>query len=229
MNRRTDRRILKILLPGFRIPSESSTDFPVLQLQRIADSSTFWARILEYFTRISDSGQNYDGSAEMHTPINHRTPPTPPPLLRVGLKSGNKLEIIKNTFLCRSIDSFRYFWMGPSSFGCNDNVHSGAVLHSFRRRLPFQFHDLYRFEVKDFKTDMISNDSNGRKVHSMFLSVCFFFLQSYSSKTFQEILQTHPPAKKAKINKHRGQLTCPRAQPHFQIRLAPKFRDGAGR
>ena len=36
------------------------------------------------------------------------------------------------------------------------------------------------------------------------------------------------PAKKAKINKHRGQLTCPRAQPHFQIRLAPKFQDGAG-
>ena len=36
------------------------------------------------------------------------------------------------------------------------------------------------------------------------------------------------PAKKAKIDKHKGQLTCPRAQPHFQIRLAPKFQDGAG-
>ena len=36
------------------------------------------------------------------------------------------------------------------------------------------------------------------------------------------------PAKKAKIDKHKGQLTCPRAQPHFQIRLAPKFQHGAG-
>lgn len=31
-------------------------------------------------------------------------------------------------------------------------------MHSFRRRLPFQFHNSYRFEVKDFKTDMISNE-----------------------------------------------------------------------
>ena len=200
VNRRTDLRILKILLPGFRIPSESSTDLPILQLQRIADLSTFWARILEYFTRISDSGQNYNGSAELHTPINHPTPPThpPPPLLRVGLKSGNKLEIIKNTFLCRSIDSFRYFWMGLSSFGCSDNVHSGAVLHSFRRRLPFQFHDLYRFEVKDFKTDMISNDSNGRKVHSMFLSVCFFFCNLIHPRPSKRSYRLTHPQKRQK-------------------------------
>ena len=127
MNRRTDRRILKIFLPGFRIQSEISTDFPILQLQRIADSSTFWARIL------------------------------------------------KNTSLCRSIDSFRYFWRGSAVLAAMTMFIVGAVLHSFRRRLPFQFHDLYRFEVKDFKTDMISNDPNGRTVHSMFLSVCFFF------------------------------------------------------
>ena len=42
-----DRRILKIFLPGFRIQSKILTDFPIMQLQRIADSSTFWARILD--------------------------------------------------------------------------------------------------------------------------------------------------------------------------------------
>ena len=42
-----DRRILKIFLPGFRIQSEISADFPILKLQRVADSSTFWARILD--------------------------------------------------------------------------------------------------------------------------------------------------------------------------------------
>ena len=42
MNRRTDRRILKIFLPGFWIQSEILTDFRILQLQRIADSSIFW-------------------------------------------------------------------------------------------------------------------------------------------------------------------------------------------
>ena len=42
VNRRTDRRILKIFLPGFRIQSDILTDFRILQLQRIADSSVFW-------------------------------------------------------------------------------------------------------------------------------------------------------------------------------------------
>ena len=46
VSRRTDRRIL----PGFRIQSEILTDFRILQLQRIADSSSFGARI-------SDSGE----------------------------------------------------------------------------------------------------------------------------------------------------------------------------
>ena len=61
-----DRRIL----PGFRIQSEILTDFRILQLQRIADSSSFGARI-------SDSGEiltadlvkNYNGSADLYTPI----------------------------------------------------------------------------------------------------------------------------------------------------------------
>ena len=63
MNRRTDRRILKIFLPGFRIQSEILTGFRILQLQRIADSSFCWARILDFacnksiFARISDSGK----------------------------------------------------------------------------------------------------------------------------------------------------------------------------
>ena len=100
-----------------------------------------------------------------------------------------------------------------------------AILHSFRRWLPFQFRDLYRFEVNDFNTHMILNDSNGRKVHSMFLSVCFFSAILFIQDLLRDLTE---PAKKAKINKHRGQLTCPRAQPHFQIRLAPKFQDGAG-
>ena len=63
MNRRTDQRILKIFLPGFRIQSETLTDFRILQLQRIADSSIFGARILDFacnksiLARISDSGE----------------------------------------------------------------------------------------------------------------------------------------------------------------------------
>ena len=60
MNRRTDRRILKIFLPGFRIQSEILTGFRILQLQRNADSYIFCARILDIacntniFARISD-------------------------------------------------------------------------------------------------------------------------------------------------------------------------------
>ena len=45
VNRRTDRRILKIFLPGFRNQREIVTDFLILQLQRIANSSVFWAWI----------------------------------------------------------------------------------------------------------------------------------------------------------------------------------------
>ena len=44
VNRRTDRRIL----PRFRIQSEILTDFQILQLQRIAYLSIFWARILDF-------------------------------------------------------------------------------------------------------------------------------------------------------------------------------------
>ena len=40
--------IFKIFLPGFRIQSKILTDFRILQLQRIADSSIFWARILDF-------------------------------------------------------------------------------------------------------------------------------------------------------------------------------------
>ena len=85
-----DRRILKIFLPRFRIQSEILTDSWILQFQRIADSSIFWARILDFagnksiFARISDSGKilaadlvnksiNHNGSADLHTPIH------PPP------------------------------------------------------------------------------------------------------------------------------------------------------
>ena len=93
VNRRTDRRILKIFLSGFRIQSEIFTDFRILQFQRIADSSIFWARILDFpcienfFAWISDSGRfrakmagriwliNYNGSADLHTPIH--APPSP--------------------------------------------------------------------------------------------------------------------------------------------------------
>ena len=48
VNRRTDRRIWKIFLPGFRIQSEFLTYFRILQLQQIADSSIFSARILDF-------------------------------------------------------------------------------------------------------------------------------------------------------------------------------------
>ena len=50
MNRPTDRRILKIILPGFRIQSEILTDLRILKLQRFAVSSIFWVRIF-YFAR----------------------------------------------------------------------------------------------------------------------------------------------------------------------------------
>ena len=62
-----DRRILKIFLTGFRIQSEILTDFRILQLQRIVDSSIFWARILDFacnsniFAWISGSGRKWKG------------------------------------------------------------------------------------------------------------------------------------------------------------------------
>ena len=52
VNRRTDRLILKIFLLEFRIHSESLTDFRILQLQQIADSSILGARILDIVCRI---------------------------------------------------------------------------------------------------------------------------------------------------------------------------------
>ena len=67
VDRRTDGRIFKIFLPGFRIQSEILTDFRILQLQRIADSSIFWARIFDFtcnwyiFARISDLGRKWKG------------------------------------------------------------------------------------------------------------------------------------------------------------------------
>ena len=66
-NKRMDRPILKIFLPGFRIQSEILTDFRILQLQRMEDSSIFWARILNFannsniFAWISDSGRKWKG------------------------------------------------------------------------------------------------------------------------------------------------------------------------
>ena len=48
VNRGTDRRILKIFLYGFRNQREILTDFLILQLQRIADSSVVWARIFDF-------------------------------------------------------------------------------------------------------------------------------------------------------------------------------------
>ena len=44
VNRQTDRWILKIILPGFWIQSKILTDFRILQLQRIVDSSIFGPR-----------------------------------------------------------------------------------------------------------------------------------------------------------------------------------------
>ena len=67
VNRPTDLWILKIFLPGFRIQSKILTDFQIQQLQQITDSSSFWARILDFaynediFARISDSRQNFNG------------------------------------------------------------------------------------------------------------------------------------------------------------------------
>lgn len=48
VNRLTDQRILKIILPGFRIQSEIVTDLRILKLQRFAVSSIFWVRILDF-------------------------------------------------------------------------------------------------------------------------------------------------------------------------------------
>ena len=71
VNKRTDRRILKIFLPGFRIQSEMLTDFWILQLQWNAVSSIFWAWILDFacntniFARISDSGRKFNIRADL--------------------------------------------------------------------------------------------------------------------------------------------------------------------
>ena len=43
VNRRTDRWIFKTFLPGLRTQSKILMDFWILQLQRKADSSIFWA------------------------------------------------------------------------------------------------------------------------------------------------------------------------------------------
>ena len=67
VNRPTDLKILKIFLPGFQIQSKVLTDFHIQQLQQIVDSSSFWARILDFaynediFARILDSRQNFNG------------------------------------------------------------------------------------------------------------------------------------------------------------------------
>ena len=67
VNWRTDRQILKIFLPGFRIQNEILMALRILQLQQIEDSSIFWARILDFacnqsiFAQISDSGQKWKG------------------------------------------------------------------------------------------------------------------------------------------------------------------------
>ena len=59
----TDLKILKIFLTGFQIQSKVLTDFQIQQLQQIVDSSSFWARILDFacnksiFVQISDSGE----------------------------------------------------------------------------------------------------------------------------------------------------------------------------
>ena len=51
------------ILPGFWSQSEILMGFQILQLQQIADSSFFWARILDFacnksiFAQISDSGK----------------------------------------------------------------------------------------------------------------------------------------------------------------------------
>ena len=50
MNRPTDRRILKIILPRFRIQSEILKYLRILKLQRFAVSLIFWVRIF-YFAR----------------------------------------------------------------------------------------------------------------------------------------------------------------------------------
>ena len=46
--KRIGGNFLKIFLSGFWIQSEILTDFWILQLQQIADSSTFWAWILDF-------------------------------------------------------------------------------------------------------------------------------------------------------------------------------------
>ena len=73
---------MKIFLPAFRIQSEILTDFRILQLQLIADSSMFsigpgfkTLRVIEYFCL--DFGlraleaqiwlKNHNGSADLHT------------------------------------------------------------------------------------------------------------------------------------------------------------------
>ena len=132
VNRPTDLKILKIFLPGFRIQSKILTDFQIQQLQQIADSSSFWARIL-------DSRQNFNGGLvnkfkiimdqqiclPLFTPLLFQspllmstTPPSPFPRLSAqvdphaklyhGNLSGTKLVIYK--LRCLQASSPRGKW-----------------------------------------------------------------------------------------------------------------------
>lgn len=95
-----------------------------------------------------------------------------------------------------------------------------------------------------FEGDCLSNSTTCTGLKSKILRLTWFQMIQTAEKSipcffrcvffFCSLIHPRPSKRsyrtrqKAKINKHRGQFTCPRAQPHFQIRLAPKFQDGVG-
>lgn len=125
------------------------------------------------------------------------------------------------------MDSFRHFWMGLSSFGCNDNFYCyvGAVLHSFKAiafPIPRLSYDLYRFEVKDFKTDMISNELWFKRQKSPF-HVSFgvlFFCNHIHPRPSKRSYRTR---KKGKNKQTQGSAHLPKSAASLSNKISAKI------
>lgn len=117
--------------------------------------------------------------------------------------------------------------MGLSSFGCNDNFYCyvGAVLHSFKAiafPIPRLSYDLYRFEVKDFKTDMISNELWFKRQKSPF-HVSFgvlFFCNHIHPRPSKRSYRTR---KKGKNKQTQGSAHLPKSAASLSNKISAKI------
>ena len=117
--------------------------------------------------------------------------------------------------------------MGLSSFGSNDNFYCyvGAVLHSFKAiafPIPRLSYDLYRFEVKDFKTDMISNELWFKRQKSPF-HVSFgvlFFCNHIHPRPSKRSYRTR---KKGKNKQTQGSAHLPKSAASLSNKISAKI------